>query len=159
MMNEAWEDSLGYFDMRDLLYIEAIDRVLASVHCARVCVLGRCRRHGLCLGPMVQRPGHRLPSPWKQNGEDGFRTVCMQLSNSPSRLYTLDQLLRHGPVYIKSAMNVAGLGFEDFLGNRIARSRAKRAGPDAEPWCFTPLKTEPATRQSCRASRRSRRRR
>ena len=157
MMNEAWEDSLGYFDMRDLLYAEAIDRVLASAYQSARCRLGRCKRHRLCLGPMVQRPGERLPRPWKQNGEDGFRPACMQPSHPFLQRFTLQALLQHGPAHVKLAEDIPALRFEDFLANRIARSRAKRHGP--EPWSFMSLEIAPATRPSCRAKRRCRRRR
>lgn len=157
MMNEAWEDSLSYFDMRDLLYAEAMDRLLASAHHPSRCRLGRCKRHGLCLGPMVQRPGESLPRRWKQYEGGGFRPACMQLFHPPLPRFTLPELLEHGPAYMKMAKGIPALGFADFLGNRIARSRAKRNGP--EPWPFTPLQTAPATRQSCRAKRRCRRRR
>lgn len=129
MFDPDWEDSLSTFDIRDLLYIEAAERLMASASGVPLrCVLSRCRRQRFCIGPMRQRAGARLPGPWKQLGAEGFRPLCLQVAPKPVPSFTLQDLLAKGPDCVRAMDALAVIPPGDLLGRRIAASRDARSG-------------------------------
>ena len=128
MIDAEWEDSLSIIDLRDLLYVEILERWLAMTgNGMRTCPVGQCRRHRLCIGRMVPPPGRGLPPPWFQIGERAMRPPCRHASPP----LALEKVLAFGPVAVRTlGEDTQGL----FLSTRIARRRKDRlatetAGP------------------------------
>ena len=121
MPDPRWEDSLNVLDLRNLFYIELVER-FASNHTREYlrCRIGQCRRHRLCMGPMAPLDGH-LPLPFCQCGPKGIRLPCRRRFQP----FTLDDILDMGPkLAVMAGEENHGLTFS---GRIKARRDARRS--------------------------------